>query len=231
VLFKAVIFDLDGTLIDSMGVWERIDCEFLKIRGLEVPSDYAESIATCGFTEAAAYTVQRFNLTQTTEEVIDEWYKMALKEYSENIKLKPFVKEYIQQLYELDVKMGVATVSPPKLVHPVLKQNGIADFFDVVVTMEDVKRGKEFPDIYLHAALKLRTLPEECLVFEDVPVAMYSAKRAGMKVWGVYDDKMARNTEREDFLDGFIKDFSEAPRPGSLTGMIDRGRSSISGDN
>ena len=85
--FKGAIFDLDGTLIDSMGVWEKIDREFLKKRNISIPSDYIEKINSMSFKKVAKYTIERFKLKESPEELIKEWNEMAIYEYSNNIKL------------------------------------------------------------------------------------------------------------------------------------------------
>ena len=96
--FKGAIFDLDGTIIDSMNVWEKIDIEFLSKRNIDMPNDYMEKINIMSFEEAAKYTIERFNLKEKKENLIKEWNEMAIYEYSNNIRLKPNVKEYLEKL-------------------------------------------------------------------------------------------------------------------------------------
>ena len=206
------IFDLDGTLIDSMHIWEKIDIDFLKMRGISVPDDYTANIRDMSFKEAARYTICRFGLPDTQAELMDEWNRMAAAEYSENISLKPHAREYLETLKNRGVRMGIATSLPPVLYEPVLTNNGIYDFFDVICSAGDVSRGKEHPDIFLYAAQKLNSAPESCAVFEDILPAVLSAKLAGMKVCGVYDDS---SKEHWDDIcraaDWTIYNFSSAP--------------------
>ena len=147
--FKGAIFDLDGTLIDSMDVWEKIDLKFLQKRNITMPKDYIEIVNSMSFEEVAKYTIERFNLRETEEELIKEWNEMAVFEYSHNIKLKPNVKEYLEKLKINNIKIGLATSSPKKLYEPVLKNNGIYDYFNAFTSVEDVKKDKSYPDIYL----------------------------------------------------------------------------------
>lgn len=211
---QAVIFDLDGTLIDSMGVWEKIDVEFLTKRGFTVPPDYISKISAYSFQEAAEYTIERFHLPETVDALIQEWNERARFEYTNNIFLKPYAKDYIMSLKSANVKLAIATSLPCELYEPALENNGILDYFDVICSVDEVKRGKEFPDIFLYTAEKLKVRSEHCLVFEDVLQAVKSAKLAGMSVYGVYDDSSkAHWDEIKCIADGHVYDFHNAPMP------------------
>ncbi len=181
------IFDLDGTLLHSLHVWEKIDCLFLQKRNLTIPKDYTKIVANLGFREAARYTVERFSLQDSPEAVITEWNNMARKAYAEEIKLKPGVKEYLLFLKQRKVRLAVATALNPDSMELCLKNNGIYHLFDSFTTLQEVERSKNFPDIYLLAAEKIACQPQQCEVFEDILVAVLSAKAGGFKVCGVYD--------------------------------------------
>lgn len=212
--FHAAIFDLDGTLLDSMDVWENIDIAFLKKRGLPVPSDYVTEICARSFIEAAEYTISLFHLPEGVDAIIQEWNEMAAYEYAHNVTLSPFALEYLRQLRRAGVKLAVATGLPQKLYEPCLKKNGIYDLFDVLCSTDDMARGKEYPDIFLHCADRLGVVPEQCLVFEDVLPAVRSAKRAGMTAYGVYDKYSRHNMEEiKKIADGYLFDFRSAPLP------------------
>ncbi|MDR1615505.1 MAG: HAD family phosphatase [Syntrophomonadaceae bacterium] len=185
--FKAAIFDLDGTLIDSMGIWETIDYIFLNRRDINVPDGYVEIVKTMSFEKAAFYTVERFGLPDSKEEVIQEWLKLALAEYSSNIELKPGVRSYLRLLSQQGVKMGVATTNQACLFEPVLHNNGVYNLFSAFTTLDEVEFDKSCPDIYLLAADKLKVKARECVVFEDTLMGVTGAKRAKMKVVGVFD--------------------------------------------
>jgi HAD superfamily hydrolase (TIGR01509 family) len=210
--FKAAIFDLDGTLLDSMGVWEKIDIEFLAKRNLPILSDYADKICALSFTDAAKYTINLYGLQETVEDIISEWNSMALYEYSNNVALKKTALDYLKRLKAAGIKLAVATSLPDVLYVPVLRNNGIYDYFDVFCSIDEVKRGKEYPDIFLLAAERLNIPPESCVVFEDVLPAIISAKSAGMQVYGVYDKYSEKY--RLDILrcaDEYLLDFQDAP--------------------
>ena len=185
--FKAAIFDLDGTLIDSMGVWEDIDIDFLAKRHLSVPEGYISEISAKSFKEAAEYTISLFGLKERAEDIIEEWNQMAIDEYSHHVPLKPYAKEYLLFLKGQGIKLGVATALPKVLYEPVLKNNGIYALFDALASTDEVVHGKGSPDIYLLAAKKLGVPPCDCIAFEDVLAGIQGIVLARMQAYGVYD--------------------------------------------
>jgi HAD superfamily hydrolase (TIGR01509 family) len=210
----AVIFDLDGTLIDSMWLWAKIDEVFLTKRGFETPPDYMEAVCMLSYHDAADYTIKRFALRESREAIVREWVEMAAYEYGHHIALKPYVREYLTLLKQRGIKLGVATGSSSVLYGPALENNRIQSFFDVVCSVEEVQRGKAFPDLFLYTAERLKVSPARCLVFEDMPQAIRSAKSAGMTVYGVYDEaSKARWEEIRQTADGVLYDFRDAPLP------------------
>ncbi|MDL2263547.1 HAD family phosphatase [Synergistaceae bacterium OttesenSCG-928-I11] len=212
--FAAAIFDLDGTLLDSMHVWEKIDFYFLSKRGIPVPEDYARTIAPLSFQQVARYTIDRFSLKTTEEEIMREWQDMARHEYANEIRLKNHAFEYLTALKQRGVKLATATSLHPELSEPVLRNNGIYDFFDVQCSTDEVGRGKEFPDIFLLAAERLNTQASSCVVFEDILPAVRSAKRARMRVYCIQDDASSHDeAELRKIADGYFRDFREAPLP------------------
>jgi len=212
--FKAAIFDLDGTLLDSMGVWEKIDVEFLAKRGFAVPPDYLDAICARTFYEVARYTIARFALDETPEALMEEWRQMALCAYSRKVRLKPYVKAYLSLLHTRGVKLGTATTLSDPLSGPCLENNGIAHYFDTQTTTDETGSGKDKPDVYLLAAERLGVPPESCIVFEDLPQGILSAKQAGMTAIGVFERAVKdQQAQMQGIADGFIRDFREAPVP------------------
>lgn len=177
--FKGAIFDLDGTLLDSMWVWSYIDETFLKKRGIDVPMDYVEKIAHMALYEGATYTIERFGLDEKEEDLICEWNSMAEEAYAEKIDLKPGADRVLENLKKSGMKLSVATSSNELLYEPALKRNGIYDLFDAFTTSDEVGRGKDSADIYLKAAEKIGADPCECIVFEDIYMGIKCAKEAG----------------------------------------------------
>ena len=211
---KAYIFDLDGTILDSMNVWEQIDVDFLTKRGLDVPPDYINEICSRSFPEAAKYTIEHFNLTDSADDLLREWNSMAAYAYGHTVPLKPNVREYLTALKNHGAKLAVATSLPAELYEPVLRNHGVMELFDVVCSTDEVEYGKTRPDVFLLTAQKLGVAPEMCIVFEDILQAMISAKQIGMTVYGVYDDSSADKWELiQKTADGVIYDFKNAPMP------------------
>lgn len=208
--FKAAIFDLDGTLIDSMGVWEKIDVEFLAKRGLTLPETYTQEVCSKNFPEAAAYTIALFGLKESAEDIIADWNRMAIDEYSRRIRLKPHAKEYLLFLKGRGVRLGTATALPRALYEPVLKHNGVYRLFDAFASVGEVSRGKESPELYLLAAERLGVAPGDCAAFEDVLRGIRGIKAAGMRPFGVYDRYSEKDQEQiRQICERYIADFAE----------------------
>ncbi len=207
---KAVLFDLDGTLIDSMSVWKTIDIEFLGGYGIELPDDLQSSIEGMSFTETAAYFKERFQFEETVEEIKNIWNEMAFEEYTTTVQLKDGAVLFLEYLKENNIKAGISTSNSLELVQGVLKAKGIQHLFDTVLTACEVNVGKPSPDIYLKTAEKLNVKPEECLVFEDIPMGILAGKNANMKVCTIYDDFSKNQEEKKRLLaDYYINTFHE----------------------
>ncbi|MBT1165294.1 HAD family hydrolase [Bifidobacterium simiarum] len=211
---RAAIFDLDGTLLDSMRVWTDVDNEFLRRRGLDVPSDYAESIAHLSFDECARYTVERFGLPDSPEDLMDEWNRMAFDAYATTVPLKPHAGEYLRYLKATGAKLAVATSLPPNFREPVLRRLGVFDLFDVLCSVDDVGHvSKDKPDVYLRAASRIGVDPTDCTVFEDILVGIRAVKSVGMTAWAMYDASSRGQWPLIcEIADGTMHDFVEAPR-------------------
>ena len=121
-MYQGAIFDLDGTILDSMGVWRQIDVEFLGRRGISVPPDYLEAITPLGFDRAAEYTIRRFSLPESREEIVREWYLMAENAYRYQVELKEGAGEWLNRLKSLNIPLAVATSSDEALFVPALKR-------------------------------------------------------------------------------------------------------------
>jgi len=208
--FEGALFDLDGTLLDSMWLWEKIDEEFLSRRGIKVPPDYFHTIAPMTFRETAEYTRERFHLDEPPEEIMAEWNAMARDAYAYKVPLKPYAKEYLQYLKGKGVRLGTATSLPDILSEPALKRLGIYHLFDAFTSTDEVNRGKSRPDLYILGVSKLGVPPEKCVVFEDTLEGIKGVLAAGMKPCGVYDEHYASSQEdMKKLCEAYIYNFRQ----------------------
>jgi HAD superfamily hydrolase (TIGR01509 family) len=211
---KAYIFDLDGTLLDSMSFWGNIDDAFLTGRGISTPPDYKNAIMSMNLQEAALYTIGRFNLRERACDIVREWRDMAVYAYENTVRLKPHAYEYLSSLYAKDIKMAVATSLPAELYEPAMRSNGIGHFFVAVCSAAEDRSGKSQPDVFLRAAGILGAKPSECVVFEDILAAVVSAKNAGMTVYAIYDKASDDDwTQIANAADGAFQSFKDVPLP------------------
>lgn len=208
--FKYAVFDLDGTLFDSMWLWKQIDYDYLGKRGIEVPEDYMKCINHMSIMDTALYSIKRFGLKDEPQALIDEWLDMAKVAYEQKVGLKDYAKDYLQFLKDRGVKMSVATSLSHELALPALERNGIIGYFDGVISSSEVTRGKGFPDVYLKAISHTNYMPKECAVFEDILKGIQGAKMGGFLTVGVYDAE-SKNDEKEivKSADYYIKSFKE----------------------
>ncbi|MGL4570123.1 MAG: HAD family hydrolase [Clostridium sp.] len=206
---KAAIFDLDGTLIDSMSLWDQIDIDYLGSKNIAVPSNLNDEISHLSFNQVALYFKETFSLEDSLDEIKDTWNSMAHTHYSSNIHLKKGVLQFLKFLKESNIKIGLATSNSTELLEASLKFNNIYDYFDEITITDEVGIGKHEPDVYLLAAKKLKVKPEDCIVFEDILPAVKGAKKAGMKVIAVEDERsISDQAEIIKNADNYINDFT-----------------------
>jgi HAD superfamily hydrolase (TIGR01509 family) len=207
---KAVIFDVDGTLVDSMWIWKQVDIDFLGRRGIPLPPRLQSDIEGMSYSETAIYFKARFNLTETLEEIKAEWNDMAEDFYKRRIKLKSGVKEFLQLLHGKGLVLGIATSNSRELVDHMLENHGIGQYFSNIRTSCEVEKGKPHPDVYLKVAEDMGIDPGHCLVFEDTLAGVMAAKAAGMKVFAVADEVSYESRDKlVDMTEGYIQGFEE----------------------
>ncbi len=207
-----VIFDLDGTLIDSMGYWLSVDQEYLSRRNIKRPSDLIlDHKSGNSFLEMAEYFKKRFSLPDTTEEITNEWIEIVGAHYQTDIKTKPGAQELLDYLKSNYFKIGLGTSNSIELAKTVLKANSILDYFQTIVTGCRKIKGKPYPDIFLQAAKNIGSEPDSCIVIEDTLVGVKAAKNAGMLAIAI-EDKYATEDREEikQFSDFYALDFYEA---------------------
>lgn len=207
---KAVLFDLDGTLVDSMWVWRNIDIDFLSAIGQELPADLQKCIEGMSFTETAEYFKKRFSIDDDVEDIKKKWNQMAYDKYTSEVKLKKGAKEFLARLKSDGIRIGIASSNSVTLIEGALKTEGVLEYFDAITTGCEAGAGKPAPDIYLLAAKKVGIAPSECLVFEDIPMGIMAGNSAGMTTVAVEDDySHGMRKEKERLAKYFIEDYTE----------------------
>ena len=207
---KAVIFDMDGTLIDSTGIWHEIDKAFFAKRNMELPSDYAQHIVHLGLTQAAVYTKETYHLKESIQDIMDEWHNMSIDMYRYHVELKPGALELLNLFKRNGIKMAIATANDDSLYQPCIDRLGIGEYFDEIADVNTTKEGKQSAKIYLDLANKLGSEPQNTLVLEDMPTCVKTAFKSGFITVAVYDH--ASKDYNEDKINDshlFIKDFDE----------------------
>ena len=207
---KAVLFDLDGTLVDSMSMWKEIDVDYLKMFQISVPETLHEDIEGLSMYQTAVYFKETFGIPDSLDKIQETWNFMAYDKYIHEVPLKPYVREFLDCLKNKDIPCGIATSNSRILTEAILKSHEVDRYFRVMVTGDEVKKGKPEPDVYLTAAQKMGINPKDCLVFEDIPFGILSGKRAGMTVCAVEDFYSLQDSEEKMHLaDFYIKSYEE----------------------
>ena len=204
------LFDLDGTLIDSNGVWHEVDERFLSARNLTPTAEYFDAVGHAIFPTAARFTIDYYHLDESPEAIMAEWMSLAKNAYEHHIPLKPGVLEYLNRLADSGETLALVTACVPELGHAVLKRHGLNELFQHLVFAQDLGVEKRDPRFFQYVMEHLKVSPADCVFYEDSPKNCLMAKNIGMTVIGVLDPFYSDQVhEMMQICDRCIYDFTE----------------------
>jgi HAD superfamily hydrolase (TIGR01509 family) len=209
--FRAVIFDLDGVLADSEPWWNQIDGKLLAEYGVTYRDEYHRNVLGVSYRLAVEFYKKAFGLSAPTEELMQRRGEIATEFFANRVGLFPSAKPVLQELRRMNLRLAVATSSVSASARPFLDRHNLTAFFNVIVTGDEIERGKPHPDIYLRAADKLGLAADACLVIEDALSGIAAAKAAKMRVAAIPDRRFVDPREYEKKADYVLGSLSEIP--------------------
>src|SRR2546430_6863668 len=208
---RAVIFDLDGVLADSEPWWNQIDASLLAEYGATYRGEYHREVLGVSYPLAIDFYKKAFGIIASAEEMMRRRGEIAMEFFANDVGLFPNAKEVLQQLREMNVRLALATSSVSSSARPFLDRHQLTKFFEVIITGDEIERGKPEPDIYLRAAEKLGVPENECLVIEDALSGIAAGKAAGMRVAAIPDTRFVNPRDYEKEADYVLGSLFEIP--------------------
>ena len=208
-MIKGAIFDFDGTLVDSMFIWDTFGEDYLRAIGKEPKENLAEAFKTFTLEQAAEYYRENYGVTLSVREIVDGINEAVAEKYRSSVTLKAGVREFLTALKSQGVKICVATVTDRPIAEEVLIRLGVRDLFDGIVTCAEVGYNKETPHIYRAALELIGAKKEEAVVFEDAYHALMTAKSDGFKVVAVYDSHEANQARMKASADYYLSNYEK----------------------
>lgn len=207
---KHLIFDLDGTLIDSMPVWRNVGADFLKRNGVTPPENLIDIVKKQTLPETAHYFKERWQLSLSAEDIMSQITEMVEQSYRYHVPLKPFAREYLEQQKALGTKMCILTASESSYVQAAVERLGLPVYFEFILTCTEIGLNKHNPQVFLTAMNKLGGVLHNTAVFEDAPYAIRTAKAGGFYVVAVADDTTKDETAKiQSLSDKYISSYQE----------------------
>ena len=220
-MFHYAIFDMDGTIADSMYAWQNVTLQFMERHGIPWSEELDSAVRKKTMEEGAEYFYQHYDLNMTVEEIIGEIDGIVYQEYKNNIQLKPGVLKTLQRLKELQIPAALVTASDQHHIDALLSRLNITDLFAFTLSCSDFGKGKDFPDIYLYAAERLGGTVPDTAVFEDAYHAVVTASSAGFPVYAVAEPVMEKRKEQikalaHRYLNTMDEVLDELPDPSAV---------------
>ena len=208
-MLKGVIFDFDGTLFDSMFIWDTTGESYLRSLGKEPASDLQRVLKPMSLLQSANYLQAHYQLSLSVEEICAGINQMVEDFYFHTVQPKPGVIELLEELHRRNIKMCIATATDRYQVEAALARCGMKQFFSEIFTCTEVGSGKDEPRIYHAAMAHLHTDQSNTLIVEDAFYAIQTAKQAGFSVVGVYDPYESNQSEVKSLSDIYLPDYSD----------------------
>ncbi len=209
-----IIFDLDGTLLDSMWVWEMVDDEFLQQHGYITDATLRRQLKVLNIKQSARLLQEHFQIQLAHHEIIESIRKIVHEKYQRLVVFKPDALVYLQNLHANGVKMCLATATERCNAEAVLKKHQVLDYFEFLLTGDEIATGKNDPEIFRQCCQRLGAEPSEVTVFEDSLHAIVAAKEAGCRVVGVFDPSSKNDAPKiQEICDEYILNFEDLLPP------------------
>lgn len=206
---KGILFDLDGTLLDSMKIWDTIGNDYLSSLGIETEENLTETFRYMSLQQSAEYYQSVYHVKKSTDQIISEINKMVEDFYKEQAELKSGVRKILETCSKRNIKMCIATAIDRYIVDAALSRLGIAHYFAEIIACNEVGYGKDSIEFFSKALSVIGTEKEDTLVFDDAFHAVETAKRAGFQVVGVYDASEPEQEKIKALADYYIENFAD----------------------
>ncbi len=207
---EAVLFDVDGTLVDSMGIWREVDLIYLSRYGIEMPENLPDILSGLSISQTADYFREVLGVNEPNEKMLADWNELAYEQYRYHILPKAGALPFVKEIHKRGIRMAVGTSNTRKLAETIMQRVGFSEYIPVMITGEDVVIGKPDPYIYLEAARRIGADPSACIVFEDITEGLLAGKRAGMQTCAIWDlHSEADDAQKREIADFYIQDFQD----------------------
>ena len=206
-MIQGIIFDFDGTLFDSMFIWDTAGEVYLRSIGKEPEDDLQKILKPMSLLQSAEYVREKYHIPLSVEEIMDGVNRTVEGFYFHAVEPKPGVIDFLEELHRRNIKMCIATATDRYQVEAALQRCGMLRFFSEIFTCTEVGSGKDRPDIFRKAMEHLQTDRRTTAVVEDAYHAIHTAKQDGFLVVGVYDSHESRQQELLRLADVFLSDY------------------------
>ena len=207
---KGIIFDLDGVLLDSMGIWKDLGARYIRSLGKEPEEGLWKVLFSMSMEQGAEYMVREYSLAETADEVLEGIQEMLKSFYYYEVPAKKGAEKLLAEFEKNGMKMTAATSSPRTHVEKALERNGLLKYIEKIFTSSETGTSKHEPDIYHLAAAFMGTKLEETLVLEDSLYALKTAKDAGYMTIGVFDaEGESDQMGMEETADIYIRELTD----------------------